>query len=280
MTTVQNWADRVGKSWAEEWQRTDRSFGGLTDELLATVRQQRFQCVLDVGCGAGEVSLAIARDQGGAEIRGLDISPELITVARSRSANLSNIAFEHGNAADWQDDDFRPDLIVSRHGTMFFEDPSVAFAHLRNISKDNARLVFSCFRGSDENPWASRISELLPTSVQQDTPDIHDEPPPGPFAFADQSYVTRILQAAGWGEIAFTPVDYAYIAGTGPKPVDDAMAFFHRIGPAAKTYATLPHADRVLFDGKLRHLLERHEDKGLVAFRASAWIVGARAGED
>mgnify|MGYP006194155321 CR=1 FL=1 len=52
-TDKQEWQDRVGKSWAAEWRRTDRSFTTLTAELLRRISNLTFESVLDVGCGSG-----------------------------------------------------------------------------------------------------------------------------------------------------------------------------------------------------------------------------------
>ena len=44
------WLGRTGRSWAAEWQRTDRSFAMLTERLLKRSREFPFQSVLDIGC--------------------------------------------------------------------------------------------------------------------------------------------------------------------------------------------------------------------------------------
>ncbi len=60
MTGAGEWTGRVGGVWAKEWQRTDRSFGELTDRLLDPTALSSFSHALDIGCGAGEISIALA----------------------------------------------------------------------------------------------------------------------------------------------------------------------------------------------------------------------------
>ena len=60
---VRDWSGSTGESWAAEWQRTDRSFGGVTERLLARTRGLDFRRAVDIGCGAGELSLALARSR-------------------------------------------------------------------------------------------------------------------------------------------------------------------------------------------------------------------------
>ena len=270
MTTGADWQDAVGRSWAKSWALTDRSFSGLTDHLLSRISAAGGETVLDIGCGAGELSLAIAQARPRARVVGVDVSPELIAAASERAGKRGAVRFELGDAANWHEPGFAPDLLVSRHGVMFFDDPLAAFAHLHAISSTEAKLVFSCFRTARENPWASGLAELLGLPPGDPTA-------PGPFAFADPQRVEAILAAGGWGNIDFEPVDFAWIAGKGADPVADALAFVSRIGPAAPALRALHGAERTAAEERVRGWLAQHRTGNLVAFAAAAWIVTASA---
>lgn len=267
MTNASDWQGTVGRSWASEWRRTDVSFSELTPQLLEAIGTEAGETVVDIGCGAGEVSLAVARARPAAVVTGVDISADLVETARGRN-DLPNLSFEVADALQWRPAT-KPDLYVSRHGVMFFPDPPAAFAHLAAIAAPRARIVFSCFRKAAENDWAAAIADLLPRP---------DGPPPtpgapGPFAFALPDHVRRCLK--GWAEVEFSPVDFRYIAGRGPDAVGEAMALFRRIGPAAAALRTLPETER---DGVARRLLELVESRVAgdeVAFPAAAWLVSA-----
>lgn len=268
-----DWQGRVGQKWAEEWRRTDRSFAGLTDRLLARAGARSLNRVLDVGCGAGEISLALARGHADAAVIGIDISEPLIEAARERAANLDNATFLVADAGTWRASQFAPDLVVSRHGVMFFEEPIAAFGNLARGAAADARLVFSCFRARSENPWAERIIELLPDgAIEQAAPTA-----PGPFAFADRDRVQGILEAAGWSEVSFESVDFAYIAGSGADAVSDALSYFTSIGPAARAIAGLDDDARAEFSERLRRYLAANAQGSLIAFPGAAWIVAARS---
>jgi SAM-dependent methyltransferase len=272
MTSKEDWQGKSGESWAAEWKRTDRSFGGLTERLLARTREFPFRHALDIGCGAGELSLALARGNPHARIVGVDVSPRLIDTARERAEHLSNVEFELADASQWRPaDDFTPQLLSSRHGVMFFANPPAAFANLASFAADGAALLFSCFRDRAENPFFTEIGALLPGS-----PVPPDPYAPGPFAFAEREHVTAILADAGWSDIAFESFDFAMIAGSGEDPVEDAMGYFTRIGPAAAAMREMDETSRRQTLTAIRSVVEGHRRDGVVALRAACWIVTAR----
>ena len=131
-------------------------------------------------------------------------------------------------------------------------------------------MVFSCFRAPRENTWASEMAEIigLPPS---------DPAAPGPFAFADPQRVEALLGEGGWGRIDFEPFDFAYIAGKGLDPVEDAFTFFSRIGPAAPALRERAGDERAVLEERMRTCLETHRDGDMVVFSAAAWIVTAHA---
>ncbi|MBX9885466.1 MAG: methyltransferase domain-containing protein [Novosphingobium sp.] len=271
MTGAQDWQGRVGQNWAEEWERTDRSFAALTPYLLEAIAAEPGTRVIDVGCGAGELSMAVAAARPDAQVTGVDISGELIEAAQSRAAGLANLSFTVADASAWQADGTAPDLYVSRHGVMFFTNPPATFAHLAARAAPGARMVFSCFRPAAENPWAMDIARLLPPGKPAPAVDF----PPGPFAFADPDHVRRCLR--GWRDIQFQPLDFAYVAGSGTNPVADALSFFSRIGPAAAAIRILPDQARAAFERGLLELVQSRHVGGRVCFPGAAWLVTATA---
>ena len=272
MTDASEWQGRVGQSWASEWRRTDRAFGPLTERLLQRAREFGFTSVLDVGCGAGELSLALARGRPHCRVVGVDISPQLIAAARERGGNRPNLAFELGDAAVWRPDPgFAPELLVSRHGVMFFDRPAAAFAHLGEIAAPRAGMLFSCFRAWEENPAFADPAGLLPSP-----PSPPDPRAPGPFAFADRDYVEALLTETGWRDIAFEAFDFAMILGAGADPVEDTVGYLSVIGTTARVSRELDPAERERFFDKIRKLAARHLREGIVSMRAGVWIVTAR----
>lgn len=267
------WVGQTGRTWAEQWRRTDRSFTALTERLLRRTREFTFGSVLDIGCGAGELSLAIGRGRPQCRVIGVDISPQLISAAKERGTNHSNVTFELADAASWTPPEtFAPELLISRHGVMFFDDPVGAFTHLREISAPGGGLLFSCFRNREENPAFTEVAKLLPGPL---APPV-DPRAPGPFAFADRSHVEDILGRAGWTGVALEPFDLAMVVGAGVDPVEDTLAYYSTIGPAARAARELDETARETFLDRVRELARRNLREGIVSLRAATWIVTAR----
>ena len=145
MTDKMEWQGQVGSSWAREWQRTDRSFAPLTQRLIERIIVAGdAERIADIGCGAGELSIKLADALPAADILGLDISSDLIVAATERGSGRSNLNFAVADAATWRDPHFAPDLLVSRHGVMFFDDPVSAFANA-----DRVKAIFAAASWSD-----------------------------------------------------------------------------------------------------------------------------------
>lgn len=277
MTRAAEWEGAVGDVWAAEWRRTDRSFAGLSPALDAAIlaaAPARSGRAVDLGCGAGETSIALAVARPDLAVTGADISPELVRIAAGRAAGLPNIRFAvadvAGEAAGIASG---ADLLFSRHGVMFYDQPAEVFAAMRAAVAPQARLVFSCFRAPSLNPWAGALAVTVAgASVPPPPTDA-----PGPFAFADPDRVTALLALAGWTAEPPRTIDYAYIAGEGDDPVGDAAGFFRRIGPVSAAFKTAAEADRPAILDRLTAALAEHRRGDRVTFPAAAWIWSAHA---
>lgn len=277
MTRIGDWQGAVGQVWADEWRRTDRSFADLSVALDAAILDATpadAGQVLDVGCGAGATTLALATVRPALTVTGIDVSAALLAIAKVRAAegNATNARFLCGDVTTTLPANAQYQLICSRHGVMFATDPHVLFARLASVAAPGARLVFSCFRAATANPWAS----ALIAEVTGRSPAAPTDYRPGPFGFADERFVASLLAAAGWYNARAQAVDFSYVAGAGPDALADATAFFVRIGPVA---AAIRDSDlpRALLERRLAEALTRAYDGETVAFRAAAWLWTANA---
>jgi SAM-dependent methyltransferase len=275
MTRGHEWSAGVGTVWAEQWQSTDRTFAAMAPQLDAAIDRLAPPPggrVADIGCGAGATSVSLARRRPDLDILGIDIAPQLVAVAEERGADLSNLTFSVGDAAGISAT-AAYDMLISRHGVMFFDDPVAAFTRLHAMAKPGAPIVFSCMRAMIHNRWAYDLVEAV-TGQAPEPPAAYV---PGPFAFADRDFTADLLARTGWKEAAASIADYGYQAGAGDDPVEDALRTFILIGPAASLLKQASDAERAALLDRIRAVLERYQDSANVSLPASAWIWTARA---
>lgn len=266
------WNGLAGRAWVEAQEVLDSMFKPLEDLLAEAVSAASGRQVLDVGCGTGSTTLAVARRLG-AEGRcmGIDISEPMITAARARAERESTPAsFIRANA---QDHAFEPasfDVIISRFGVMFFDDSVRAFANLRRAAKDDAQLRFVAWRSPSENPFmttAERAAAPLLPKLPARRPGA-----PGQFAFADSHRVSRILEESGWAEIDIRPLDVACTL-----PEKELIRYLTRLGPLGLILHEADDRTRAQVIGTVRAAFEPYVHGAEVRFTAACWMASARA---
>lgn len=271
---IEYWNSKVGETWVLMQERMDLALTPVTTALLAAAAPQPGELVLDIGCGAGETTLAMDAVVGeGGHAIGLDVSEPLLVRARERAtALLSEAEFIAADAATWAEETGF-DLILSRFGVMFFADPGAAFANLHSLAAPAGRLVFACWQPAARNLWATlpmtALAHLLPAM-----PPI-DPLAPGPFAFADPARVTSLLEAAGWQDLTFHSLPFEMMVGEGDDPIASAVQFNLRIGPAAKAVREAGIGDAA--KSILAEALQPHMREGQVRLPGAIWLVTARA---
>ena len=224
--------------------------------------------VLDIGCGAGQSTREAARAATEGSVVGVDISEEMLQVARRRSAEegLGNVAFE---LADAQDHAFPPahfDLCISRFGVMFFADPIAAFTNIARAMRPDARLALMVWQGQELNEWSTAIQRAL---AAEDAPSASA---PAAFSLGDRAATTRLLTATGFVSIDFAEVHEPVFYGPDIDAAHDAIVALFLAKD--RLTGTNPATDETL--RRLRVLLHTHLTAEGVFFDSRAWIVTAR----
>lgn len=277
-TTSPTWQGDMGRNWVRLRDGTDRQMAVVWDALAPALAAQPGQRVLDLGCGAGTTTLAIAQAVGpSGQATGLDISPDLIAEGRQRAAATPNASFIEADAANHAFQPGQFDALASRHGCMFFADPAAAFTNIRRSLRPGARIALSAFGPLEDNPWAT-----VPMQAVADTlGSAPADPPgaPGPFAWADRRVFDTALAAAGFRDIAAQARDLRFTIGVGddPDPVDRAIAMMLGIGMAARRVMMTGGDAATRVRPALRAALAPHVTDGWVRLPARIWIVTATA---
>jgi SAM-dependent methyltransferase len=271
------WNSPATRAWAEQHERQDRALAGLAEATLGLAAPQPGECVLDIGCGSGTTVLHLAARVGpSGHVLGADISE--LSVARARE-RIAATGLRHAEAicADVASHPFAPDrfdLVFSRLGVMFFNDPTAAFVNVHQAMKPEGRLALAVFRPASENPWPSAplssVRHLLPPMP----PPRSEEP--GMFSWGDPARVQRILEDAGFREASLTPVDLEYqLAGAGGAA--EAAEFALLFGPLTRILPDLPPEQHEAVRSALEGFFQSHATPQGVALPSAFWVVQARA---
>lgn len=268
------WSGKAGDEWTALADRLDAMMQPIADAALSAGAFKAGERVLDIGCGSGATSLEIAKRVGATgAVTGIDLSPQLLALARERAQGAANVTFTEADASAARFDPIY-DAAFSRFGVMFFEDPTAAFANIRTALKPNGRLAFICWRAQADNEWASMPLETIKPMLKAPLPSPDPEAP-GPQSFADPERVRRILDGAGWRDVAIQAWDGVLRVGGGGS-VEDAANFVLRVGPCSRAIEDQA-LDKEEARRRLTEALAVLYRDGAVHFDAGCWIVTARA---
>ena len=265
------WKGSGGLGWLGMQAVTDGLFQPLEDVLVDAVAASAATCVLDVGCGAGATTLAIARQLAPHGTRtGVDISEPLITAAERRAVEEGSTArFILGDAQRYAFAAEHFDAIVSRFGVMFFDDPVRAFANLRGAASREGILRCLTWRGAGENPFMTAAESAAAPLIA--IPPRADDAP-GQFGLADAGRVRAILEAGGWTDVALEALD---VECTMPRA--QLVPYLTHLGPLGRALATVDAPSRSRVIEAVLPAFDAYADGDDVRFTAACWMVAAHA---
>ena len=267
------WNGEAGGRWLARAEDTDRMLAPVLDAAIAAAAIRSGETVLDVGCGCGASLLALAGKVGAdGRVVGLDISEEMIALAKRRSTDVPSVECRVGDAATSDLGGLDADLVFSRFGVMFFGDPGAAFANLKRGLRSGGRILFACWRDIGENAWMDVPLRAAYRHVPKLTRPGPDDP--GPFSFADPQRVQRIFREAGLPEPTLTPLDVSIDIAAGGT-LDDALRSVEEIGATAGALRDQPDDLRRAALAEIRRALEPHATSAGVPLRGAVWLVEA-----
>jgi ubiquinone/menaquinone biosynthesis C-methylase UbiE len=197
------WNSTMGHAWVTQQAVISDVFTSVTSVSLDAAAAKLGEHVIDIGCGTGDTLLAFAKVVGpSGAVLGVDVSAPMLEFAKHRAAEatLSNVAFALADATSYAFEPSWADLVYSRFGVMFFDDPVRAFTNIRSGMKAGGRLVFVCFRTMPESPW-------FRVPIEAARPYAPPQPPvdpmaPGMFSLGREERLGGLLTEAGFREVA------------------------------------------------------------------------------
>lgn len=198
--------------------------------------------VLDVGCGAGQIAIPMAR--AGVNVTGIDIATNLTADARARAAKERlTVRFDEGDAEDLPYPDASFDVVISLIGAMFAPRPERVASELVRVTRRGGRIIMLNWTPSG---FVGQMFKVI---------GKHVPPPagiPSPVLWGDEATV-RGRFGDGIAELQMTPGCYpVWEYPFGPAQVVEFFQEYY--GPANRAFASLDA------DGQtaLRRDLEQH----------------------
>jgi ubiquinone/menaquinone biosynthesis C-methylase UbiE len=276
---IEHWNAIAGPKWVAMQEQLDRQLEPYGRRALEAASPSNGETALDIGCGCGASTLALARAVGPTgSVLGVDISAGMLSRAREVAAarGIGNVSFELTDAQTHPFSRNAFKLAYSRFGIMFFEKPVAAFRNIARALAPRGRIAFVCWQSITKNPWMSLPMMAAMHHVRLEMPSAPDAP--GPFAFADRDRVHRILSDAGFRNVDIGEFATDMSVGGGAA-LDGALDFILRISPVSRSLAEAdPQAQRAAIDA-IRAAIAPFEKNGVVGMPSAAWIVTARRGD-
>lgn len=262
----------MGHAWVSQQAVISDVFTSVTSVSFNAAAAMAGEHVVDIGCGTGDTLLDFAKIVGpSGAVLGVDVSVPMLDFARHRAAEAghSNVSCALADATTYTFEPGWADLVYSRFGVMFFDDPVKAFTNIRGGMKPGGRLVFVCFRTMPESPWFRVPIEAARRHLPTQPPA--DPLAPGMFSFAREERVREILSDAGFREIAMKAIDVPMHG----KDITQSMAFITQAGPLPAILENGSEEQRTRATQAVREALAANIGTDGLGLRSGLWLVSA-----
>ena len=263
------WDGPDGEYWATYHQEYERLLGVFDSTLVVAADVRSADRCLDIGCGTGATSRALAGRAVEGSVLGLDLSGQMLAIARDTAerAGVHNVEFVQGDAQVYPFEPASYDVAVSRMGCMFFGDPATAFANIARALRPSGRLALVVWQAIAANEWVTAIDGALGEPESEDDGDDEAGYAPGPFSLADSALCASLVEGAGFADVIVEDLRIPLALGT----VDRAQAFL-------ETWIDedLDDAGRARAAASLHRLLEENATGEGVLLRSATWLITGR----
>lgn len=268
---IQFWNEQAGPRWVAFQEQLDEQLEPIGVAAMDRLGVPSGARVLDVGCGCGATAFDLSRRVGpNGRVVGVDISAPMLEHGKNRleAERLGNVELLRADAqvAELPESE----LVFSRFGVMFFDDPVAAFRNLRRALAPAGRVGFVCWRPLDENPFMYVAARAAALHVDLPAPTPPGQP--GPFAFADPERPRSILAEAGFSAIDVEAVDVRIEL---VRELDATIDFLLHVGPAAAALRAADPVKAAPIAESLREALKPYVTPSGVVMNAAVWVVTA-----
>lgn len=271
----EDWAGQAGERWLAQLDRFEAMIAPIGEALLQRAAFRPGDTVVDIGCGGGLTSMAIAHVvQSQGLVLGLDVSAPLIATARVRAAQagLQQLQFQVGDAGVEMPALAPFARLFSRFGCMFFTEPVPAFSNLRRMLQPGGRMDIVVWAPAADNAWSSAVLEVIGRHL-----DLPQPAPgaPGPFALGDPDRLRRLLDDSGWRDVHIDVWQGELSIGGVGSDAEQAAEFVLGSMQVGERVRQASDAVKAAVMGDLVRLFRAYQRSAGVVMQGRAWLVSA-----
>ena len=135
---------KIGNVWKlGDYRSISTMLPSISSHLVKSLNVQPGEDVLDIACGNGNTAIAAGRI--GANVTGIDITPELLELAaeEAKIAQVDGITWREGDAQNLPFEDESFDVVLSTFGHMFASQPDLVAKEMIRVTKKGGRIGFA-----------------------------------------------------------------------------------------------------------------------------------------
>jgi enediyne biosynthesis protein CalE5 len=184
----------------------DKRFGPIVEHVIKRADLKPGQHVLDLGTGTGSVALKAAEAVApNGRVTAVDISPDMLAVARRRAASAQDVTFVEGRAEAIPAEAESIDAVLASLSLMYVIDREAAAREIARVLRPGGRLVGAVWAGPE------RADIVL---LQQTAGSFAPKPPVpgvGPGALGDpESFLTQLAEAGLQAHVETETVEFSF----------------------------------------------------------------------
>lgn len=264
------WDGIGGDRWVSNINRLDEMLAPATNILINEILKHPFENTLELGCGAGDLAVAISIHSNILNIDAVDISYNILSLAKERSRDNPKINFIHCDAETYSFKTDFYDLVYSRFGVMFFNNPNRAFINIKKSIRNQGTFIFLSWDKLENNPWMDLPSKAAFKVLPR--PPKPQGNPPGAFSLGNRRVICDILSGSGFKDITSTKHMIKINLGN----LDHAVNFATQLGPAATPFAEAVNAKKKAAKKAIKNELVKFEHDFNIILQGSIWMTTAR----
>ena len=201
--------------------------------------------LLDVGCGAGQLTLPAARK--GIHVTGLDLAANLVQQARTKAADEGlTIQVDEGDVEDLPYPDASFDVVMSLIGSMFAPRPELVASEMSRVCRPGGNIIMGNWTPE------GHIGQMFKVIGKHVPPPPHF---PSPLLWGDETTCRQRL-ATGVRDLKITRYLYPFEYPFAPAKVVDF--FIEYYGPTNRAYGSLNDAGKQALHDDLTALWTRN----------------------